>query len=113
MPNFGAYAASKAAVTSFGEMLHAELRGDGVTVTVLCPGDVPTEFAATAGVESAQQRIPGALSISAPDCARAALAGLEAGRRQVIPKPAVRLLYRIGQYAPRSIWLPLARRLMA
>ena len=113
MPNFGAYSATKAGVTSFAEMLNEELRGTGVTVTVLCPGDVPTEFAGIASVESARKRIPGALSISAADCARAGLDGLAAGRRQVIPRPAVRLLYRVGQHSPRSVWLPLARRLMA
>src|SRR4051812_9645796 len=35
MPNFGAYAATKAAMTSFAESLHCELKPSGVTVTAL------------------------------------------------------------------------------
>jgi short-subunit dehydrogenase len=50
MPNFGAYAATKAAMTSFAESLHCELKPSGVTVTALCPGGVMTEFSEVAGV---------------------------------------------------------------
>jgi hypothetical protein len=113
MPNFGAYAATKAAVTSFAEMLHEELKPSGVGVTVLCPGEVLTEFAEVADVVSATRRVPRALKISAADCARAGLEGVAAGRRKVIPRPAVRLLHFLGGNLPRAIWLPLARRLMA
>lgn len=35
---FAVYAAAKAYVLRFGEALHRELKRDGVTVTVLCPG---------------------------------------------------------------------------
>ena len=45
MPFFGiTYGASKAFVLSFSEGLSEELRGTGVTVTVMCPGAVETEF---------------------------------------------------------------------
>lgn len=38
------YYASKAFVRSFSEALSVELKGRGVTVTVLCPGPVSTDF---------------------------------------------------------------------
>src|SRR5437016_10018554 len=44
IPGFAVYAATKAYVTSFSEALRAELRGTGVSVCVLCPGPVHTEF---------------------------------------------------------------------
>src|SRR6059058_2098189 len=44
IPGFAVYAATKAYVTSFSEALRAELRGTGVSVCVLCPGPVSTEF---------------------------------------------------------------------
>src|SRR5207244_10781830 len=44
IPGMGVYAASKAYVTSLSESLRAEVRGNGVTVTALCPGPVHTEF---------------------------------------------------------------------
>src|SRR5207244_1704410 len=70
MPNFGAYAATKAAITSFAEALHCELKGSGVTVTALCPGGVRTEFSEVAGASEIERRVP-ALMISPEECARA------------------------------------------
>src|SRR5664279_3107294 len=49
-PGMAVYYATKAYVLSFSESLHTELKRRGVRVTVLCPGPVPTEFAARAGI---------------------------------------------------------------
>jgi len=111
MPNFGAYAATKAAITSFAESLHCELKPSGVTVTALCPGGVKTEFSEVAGATEIERRVP-ALMISAEACARAGLQGLEEGRRTVMPRRAVRLFAWFGAHAPRALWLPLCRKLM-
>jgi len=113
MPNFGAYAATKAAMTSFAEALHCELAPSGVTVTALCPGGVRTEFSQVAGAKSAEDRTPSALLISAEECAHAGLEGLARGRRTVVPRLAVRLFVRFCAHAPRAVWLPLCRRLFA
>ena len=113
MPNFGAYAATKAAMTSFAESLHCELAPSGVTVTALCPGGVRTEFSQVAGATRAERRTPSALMISADECARAGLEGLAEGRRIVTPRLAVRMFTWFGGHAPRAIWLPLCRRLFA
>jgi short-subunit dehydrogenase len=113
MPYFGAYAATKAAMTSFAESLHCELAPSGVTVTALCSGGVRTEFSQVAGATSAERRTPSALMISADECARAGLEGLEEGRRIVTPRLAVRLFTWFGGHAPRAIWLPLCRKLFA
>jgi hypothetical protein len=113
MPNFGAYAATKAAMTSFAEALHCELKPSGVTVTALCPGGVSTEFSEVAGMTGTERRTPAALMISPEECARAGLDGLDQGRRVVMPGRAVRTLAWFGAHAPRAIWLPMCRRLMA
>jgi uncharacterized protein len=44
------YAASKAFMLSFSAALSEELKGSGVTVTVLCPGLTQTEFRTRAGI---------------------------------------------------------------
>lgn len=44
LPDFAAYAASKAYVTSLSESLRHELRADQVNVVAVCPGPVKTEF---------------------------------------------------------------------
>ena len=56
--------------------------------------------------------MPAALGMSAEDCARAAVNGLDAGARIVMPRAAVRALTLFGANAPRALWLPLCRRLM-
>jgi len=112
MPLFGTYAATKAAITSFAEMLSAEVASHGVTVTALCPGIVRTEFSAVGGVQETENKMPGVIAMDADECARAAVQGLVDGRRIVMPKLAVRAMVFAGTRLPRSIWLPLCRRLM-
>lgn len=46
----GTYAASKAQVIALSRSLHARYRRDGVTVTALLPGFVPTEFHERMGI---------------------------------------------------------------
>jgi short-subunit dehydrogenase len=113
MPNFATYAATKAAITSFAEALHTELRPRGVTVTALCPGGVRTEFAEVAGARKAERRTPSLFMIDPDECARAGLQALEQGRRTVVPKRIVRLFVWCGAHAPRAVWLPMCRWLFA
>lgn len=61
-PYMAAYAASKAYVKSFTEALAIELESSGVTVTALCPGQVPTGFQKTAGFGEQEVAVPGTLS---------------------------------------------------
>lgn len=48
-PSYASYSATKAYVLLFGEALHEELKGQGVTVTVLSPGITATGFLKAAG----------------------------------------------------------------
>jgi short-subunit dehydrogenase len=112
MPNFGAYAATKAAATSFAQSLSCELAPYGITVTALCPGGVRTEFSDVAGTAHKQRELS-ALIIGPEEAARAGIEGLERGRRIVMPRRGVRLFAFVGAHAPRALWLPLCRKLMA
>src|ERR1700758_4950393 len=84
LPNNSVYAATKAYVTSFSEAVRAELRSSNVSVTVLCPGPVTTEYlshATRAGdraghtapflLMSAEEVVRQALEAAAKDRARA------------------------------------------
>lgn len=113
VPGFAAYSATKAAVTSFGEALHAEVRDYGVDVTVMCPGPIDTEFGAIADLDDVMGRTPGFLTATADGCAAVGLDGLNAGRRVVVPKPAVRILGVVGAHLPHRLGLPMWRRLFA
>ena len=82
-PGMAVYYATKAYVLSLSEALHSELKPRGVRVTVLCPGPVPTEFAARAGIKAGLA--PGILTQSASKVARAGFHGLMRGKRVVVP----------------------------
>lgn len=109
LPGQAAYAASKAFVLSYSHALRGELRGTGVAVTALCPGPVDTEFAETAGFDSAEalSALPRFMWEPAERVAEAGLAGLERGRAVVIPGIANRAGAAAAHLAPRSLLTPL------
>jgi short-subunit dehydrogenase len=91
LPAMAVYAASKAAILSFTEALHTEVRPSGVAVTALCPGFVRTEFVDVAGLTAAAARTPPWVFQDAGDIAAAGLRALERNRRVVVPS----VLYRV------------------
>jgi short-subunit dehydrogenase len=104
-PGMAVYYATKAYVLSFSEALHSELRPRGVRVTVLCPGPVPTEFAARAGIK--EGLAPGILTQTAEAVAEAGYQGLMRGARTVVPGLANRLLTVLIRIVPRRLVLRL------
>jgi short-subunit dehydrogenase len=109
-PGHATYAATKSFVNTFSEALHQELKGTGVTCTVLCPGPVKTEFfdAQPAAYEAA----PKPLRISAAAVARQAVDAMLAGRRVVVPGVMAKSLVTQARFAPRPILLPIWDRVM-
>lgn len=83
-PAMSTYAASKAYINHLSETLHAELAGTGVSVTVVCPGPVPTEFQEVAGSD-VRPNLPKAVAIDAKTCAEQAVSALKKGKARVIP----------------------------
>jgi hypothetical protein len=104
-PGMAVYYATKAYVLSFSEALHSELKLRGVRVTVLCPGPVPTEFAARAGVSGGLA--PGILTQSAEGVAEAGYRGLMRGDRIVVPGLANKLITLLIRIVPRRLLLKL------
>ena len=82
MPRRAIYAGTLAHTVTMSQTLHAELEGTGVTVHVVCPGVVATEFHEVQGMDlSAVPRM------SADDVVVAALAGIRLG--EVVSAPGV------------------------
>jgi hypothetical protein len=104
------YAATKAFVLSFTEALHSDLSGTGVTATALCPGPVETEFFEQAGIEGTEDMVPDMVKVAPHDVAEAGVAGLEQGRRVVIPGRINSVGATAGRLVPRSLLLPVLRR---
>ncbi|MBI4705117.1 MAG: SDR family oxidoreductase [Deltaproteobacteria bacterium] len=104
-PTYACYAAAKSFVLHFGEALHRELRGTGVSCTVICPGVSATEFFATAGQErTLYQRL---YMMPSAAVARAGIEAMLAGRAVVIPGFANRLNALLVRLLPgqTSAWL--------
>jgi hypothetical protein len=109
LPGQAAYGASKAFVLSYSHALRGEMRGKGVTVTVLCPGPVETGFVAAAGIteEQAAGAMPKILWVEVDEVAQAAVNGMDAERAVVIPGAANRIGTWAGWLSPRSVLVPM------
>ncbi|ROR89902.1 SDR family NAD(P)-dependent oxidoreductase [Nocardioides aurantiacus] len=105
LPGQAAYGGSKAFVLSYTRSLAAELRGTGVTATVLCPGPVDTGFGEAAGFdrEDFEKALPRPMWVAARDVARAGVAGLDAGRAVVIPGAVNRVGAVLAARAPQGL----------
>jgi len=101
-PGMAVYYATKAYVLSFTEALHSELKPRGIRVAVLCPGPVPTEFGARAGLKRAMA--PNILTRSAEDVAEAGYRGLMDGRRTIVPGFINKLIIALIRIVPRG-WI--------
>jgi uncharacterized protein len=110
-PRSAVYYATKAYVLSFTEALHQELAPRGVRVCALCPGPVPTEFQARAGVP--QARGPESMLLSAEEVARVAYRGFMEGHRVVVPGFGNRLFTVASRLIPRRFLLRAADRRQA
>lgn len=110
LPYNAGYSAAKAYVITFSEALHQELHGRGVTVTVLCPGPVSTDFWEISGWEvkggKTMDRAAGPATISPAAAARAAVNGLDSGDRVVVPGLPIRAAMLASRYLPHAVKLP-------
>ncbi len=104
-PGMAVYYASKAYVLSFSEALHQELSPRGVRVTALCPGPVPTEFQAHAGISG--DRMPSVLALSAARVAQIGYDGFTRGKRVVVAGSANRIGVALLGFMPHALLLPL------
>ncbi len=109
-PTYAAYSASKAYVLLFGEALHEELRGRGVTVTVLSPGITATEFLKVSGQKATlYQRL---VMMRSRPVVRIGLRALERGRASIVPGCLNAVTAWSNRFMPRSLQRKLAFHLM-
>jgi short-subunit dehydrogenase len=112
LPGQAGYGGCKAFVLSYTRSLGGELRGTGVSTTVLCPGPVDTGFGETAGFakEDADNALPAFMWVSPQNVAKAAVDGLARGRLVVIPGVANRVGSVLSTVTPKTLLLPILRR---
>jgi uncharacterized protein len=117
LPYSAGYSAAKAYVLTFSEALHHELRGKGVSVTVLAPGPVSTDFWQISGWEvqggqTFEQAVPRPAWITPQQAAREAIEGLDAGRRVVVPGLTIRTAMQAARLVPNAVKLPVVEWMM-
>jgi short-subunit dehydrogenase len=95
----GTYGAAKAWVNRFSEWAAHEYRPQGVTVMVLCPGFVKTEFHQRMGV----RRGEGFLWLDADFLVDQALADFDAGRVVSVPGAPYKAVVAVARLAPTGL----------
>jgi short-subunit dehydrogenase len=103
------YYASKAFVRSFSEAVADEVKGSGVTVTVLCPGPTRTSFFESAGITDSNL-LKGS-SMNASEVARIGYQAMMAGKVEVIAGARNRWMMLGTRLAPRTMLAGIARKL--
>jgi uncharacterized protein len=103
VPHLAVYAATKAYVTSFSEALRAELRNANISVTAVCPGPVPTEFADVANREpqvNTTSTTRDLFSVPVQEVVRSALDAVSRDRARVIPGTLMNLAMALVAFLP-------------
>ncbi len=109
-PTYATYSAAKAYVLSMGEAINYELRGSGVSVTVISPGVTATEFLKVAGQSpSLYQRL---MMMDSATVARIGIDHLLRRRPSVVPGFMNSLLAFGTRLMPRRVQVAAAHLLM-
>jgi hypothetical protein len=114
LPYNAGYSAAKAHVLVLSEAVHAEVKGQGVTVTAVCPGPVPSGFQEASNAGYFAERLPKFTFVDPERVARDGIRAAALGKISVIPGgPQVKLAYGPNRKMPRWLTLPVSKRLMS
>ena len=107
-PLMSLYYASKAYILSFSEAIANELKGTGVTVTVLCPGQTDTSFQSVVSESSSENKI--GFNIASPKSV--ALYGYRAmlkGKTVAVPGKINKFLANLHRFVTRGMATKIIR----
>lgn len=113
IPNNATYAATKAFLNTFSESLRGELKGTGVSVTLLAPGPVRTEEIAEEDKSFVDRIVPDRLWVDTEYTARVSLDALAKNKMRVVPGPLSQAMSVAGNYTPRGIMAPIVGKFYA
>ncbi|MET3962955.1 short-subunit dehydrogenase [Marmoricola sp. OAE513] len=109
LPGQAGYGAGKVFVLSYTQSLSGELKGTGVSVSVLCPGPVDTGFGEAAGFtkEQADEALPAFMWIAPDVVAKTAVDGLDRGKLVIIPGVGNKAGALFAKITPKRILIPI------
>ena len=107
IPNNATYVFTKAGVNAFTEALHYELKGTGVTCTLLAPGPVRDAVVPEEEQSIVDKVVPDFLWTTYESCSQETLAAMEKNQRRVVPGPLSKAMNTLGQVLPTPVIAPL------
>nr|WP_281382561.1 mycolate reductase [Corynebacterium incognita] len=107
IPNNATYVFTKAGVNAFTEALHYELKGTGVTCTLLAPGPVREAVVPEAEQSIIDKVVPDFLWTTYESCSEETLDAMAKNKRRVVPGPLSKAMNEISSYAPTGLLAPV------
>ncbi|MEJ5928645.1 mycolate reductase [Corynebacterium sp. H128] len=107
IPNNATYIFTKSGLNKFTEALHYELRGSGVTCTLLAPGPVREAVVPEEQKSIVDRVVPDAAWTTYESCSRETLEAMAAGKRRVVPGPLAKLMEVVTNIAPTRVIAPI------
>jgi uncharacterized protein len=109
-PLMAIYYASKAYILSFSEAIANELKGTGVTVTALCPGQTKTSFQEVVSSTSCKNKK--AFNMACPiEVAKYGYAAMLKGKTVAIPGKFNKFLATLSRFVPRKMTTSIVRKI--
>lgn len=109
-PLMAIYYASKAYILSFSEAIANELKGTGVTVTVLCPGQTRTSFQKI--VSNASSKNKETFNMACPlEVAKYGYSAMLKGKTVAIPGTFNKFVAILSRFVPRNMTTSIVRKI--
>ncbi len=109
-PLMAIYYASKAYILSFSEAIANELKGTGVSVTVLCPGQTKTSFQEVVSEKTSENKI--SFNMGCPkEVAAYGYQQMNKGKIVVVPGSFNKVLARLPRIFPRNMAANIVRKI--
>ncbi|MDN6200552.1 mycolate reductase [Corynebacterium flavescens] len=107
IPNNATYVFTKAGVNAFTEALHYELKGTGVTCTLLAPGPVREAVIAPEDQTIVDKVVPDFFWTTYQSCSSETLDAMARNQRRVVPGPLSKAMNTLSQVLPTPLIAPL------
>lgn len=105
IPNNATYVFTKAGVNTFTEALHYELKGSGVSCTLLAPG--PVRDAVVENPSIVDKVVPDFLWTTYESCSAETLTAMARNQRRIVPGPLGKTMNFLNQVLPTPVSAPI------
>lgn len=108
-PRMTVYSASKSYVSAFSRGLSEELKPKGISVTVVCPGPMATEFLTTGGIQGNSKTFDTLPYCNPEQVAMGAIKAAQSGKTVYTPRIFYKLYRILAKILPQAWMIKIAR----